>query len=59
MFDAKTFEQTGLITKAHSMGAYDVYWLNDTQLFSSSADNTVKLWKMDGELSQTSEYDLL
>jgi len=31
---------------AHAMGIYDVAWLDDERIVTSSADNTVKLWKV-------------
>jgi WD40 repeat protein len=34
-------------TKAHAMGIYDLWWLDDSSFMTCSADNNVKVWQLD------------
>jgi WD40 repeat protein len=44
--DTKSKAILASIDGAHAMGIYDVAWLDDERIVTSSADNTVKLWKV-------------
>jgi len=34
-------------TKAHAMGIYDLWWLDDNSFMTCSADNNIKVWQLD------------
>lgn len=47
IFDAKTAELIKHYPAAHSMGIYDIFWLNETTFLTASADNSVKQWTLE------------
>jgi COMPASS component SWD3 len=47
VFDAKTGQLIKHYLTAHTMGIYDLCWVDNATFVTASADNLVKKWSLD------------
>ena len=51
VFDADTGAIIKHYVAAHAMGIYDVSWIDNESFLSVSADNNVKVWRVDSDIN--------